>query len=110
MGRDLKPSGRGELEITDVNNEYLNRGAIEVKILGRGHTWFDAGTPQALLEASEFVSTIENRQGLKIACLEEIAYSQGYIDEVRLQRVTERVPRGSYRDYLMEVSSALPRV
>ncbi len=110
ISRHLKPSARGELEITDVNNEYLNRGAIEVEILGRGYTWFDAGVPQALLEASEFVSTIENRQGLKIACLEEIAYSQGYIDEVQLLSVTERVPRGSYRDYLMEVSAVLPRV
>jgi glucose-1-phosphate thymidylyltransferase len=103
IARDLKPSARGELEITDVNNEYLRRDAIEVKILGRGYTWFDAGTPQGLLEASEFVYTIENRQGLKIACLEEIAHRQGYIDSAQLMLLIERAPRGSYRDYLAEL-------
>jgi glucose-1-phosphate thymidylyltransferase len=109
IARDLKPSARGELEITDVNNKYLERDALEVKILSRGHTWFDAGTPQALLEASEFVSTIENRQALKIACLEEIAYNHGYIDEAQLLGIVERMPPGVYRDYLMEIAGAHPR-
>jgi glucose-1-phosphate thymidylyltransferase len=103
FARDLKPSARGEIEITDLNNEYLCRGAIEVKILGRGYTWFDAGTPQGLLEASEFVYTIEHRQGLKIACLEEIAHSQGYIDDAELMGLIARVPQGTYRDYLREL-------
>lgn len=105
VARDLRPSARGELEITDLNNEYLSRRQIEVKILGRGYSWFDAGTPQALLEASEFVSTIESRQGLKIACVEEIAYSQGFIDETQLRSLVEQVPLGSYNDYLTEVSA-----
>ena len=104
IARDLKPSARGELEITDINNEYIVRDTIEVEILGRGYTWFDAGTPQGLLEASEFVYTIENRQGLKIACLEEIAHRQGYIDDMQLQKLIARAPRGSYRDYLAELS------
>jgi glucose-1-phosphate thymidylyltransferase len=103
IARGLKPSQRGELEITDVNNEYLGRNVLAVKILGRGYTWFDAGTPQGLLEASEFVYTIENRQALKIACLEEIAYSLGYIDGEQLSRLIARIPPGSYRDYLAEL-------
>jgi glucose-1-phosphate thymidylyltransferase len=103
IAQDLKPSARGEIEITDVNNQYVDRGAIEVRILGRGYAWFDAGTPQGLLEAAEFVHTVENRQGLKIACLEEIAHSQGYIDRAQLTELIARVPRGSYRDYLAEL-------
>lgn len=103
IAEDLEPSPRGEIEITDVNNKYLERGAIEVEILGRGYAWFDAGTPQGLLEASEFVQTIENRQGLKIACIEEIAHERGYIDHVQLMALIAEVPPGSYRDYLMEL-------
>jgi len=103
VARDLKPSPRGEIEITDVNNYYLKRGAIDVKILGRGYTWFDAGTPEGLLEASEFVHTIENRQGLKIACIEEVAHAQGYIDRTQLRTLIEQVSPGSYRDYLMDL-------
>ncbi len=107
IARGLTPSARGELEITDINSDYLSRGALQVKVLGRGYTWFDAGTPQGLLEASEFVSTIENRQGLKIACLEEIARSQGYIDHDQLRELIARLPDGSYRDYLMELTADL---
>jgi glucose-1-phosphate thymidylyltransferase len=103
IARDLKPSPRGEIEITDVNNHYLERGAIDVEILGRGYTWFDAGTPEGLLEASEFVHTIENRQGLKIACIEEVAHAQGYIDRTQLMTLIEQVSPGSYRDYLMDL-------
>lgn len=105
MAKDLKPSPRGELEITDINNAYLARDTVVVKILGRGYTWFDAGTPEGLLEASEFVHTIENRQGLKIACLEEIAYSQGFITHIELVTLIERAPRGSYRDYLTQLAA-----
>jgi glucose-1-phosphate thymidylyltransferase len=104
IARDLKPSPRGELEITDINNAYIGRDAVDVKILGRGYTWFDAGTPQGLLEASEFVSTIENRQGLKIACLEEIAHSLGYIDDAQMLELIEQTPPGSYRDYLEKLA------
>ena len=104
IARDLKPSARGELEITDVNQQYLRRGAIEVEVLGRGFTWFDAGTPQGLLEASEFVSTVENRQALKIACLEEIAYTLGYIDAAQLRRLISKTPPGSYREYLADLT------
>jgi glucose-1-phosphate thymidylyltransferase len=104
LAKDLKPSARGELEITDINNAYSDRDAIDVKILGRGYTWFDAGTPQGLLEASEFVHTIENRQGLKIACLEEIAYALGYINYAQMLQLIEQTPPGSYRDYLLELA------
>jgi glucose-1-phosphate thymidylyltransferase len=106
LARDLKPSARGELEITDINNAYLNRDAVQVEILGRGYTWFDAGTPEGLLEASEFVHTIENRQGLKIGCLEEIAYSLGYINDAQMLELVEQAPQGSYRDYLKEVTGS----
>lgn len=107
IARGLRPSARGEIEITDINNEYLDRGEMELEILGRGYTWFDAGTPQGLLEASEFVYTIENRQGLKIACLEEIAHSNGYIDNSKLMELIEPLPPGGYRDYLAELTKSL---
>jgi len=103
MARELKPSARGEIEITDINNLYLNRREIEVEVLGRGYTWFDAGTPQSLLEASEFVHTIENRQGLKIACIEEIAHAQGYIDRAQLTRLIAQAPKSHYADYLSDL-------
>ena len=103
IARGLKPSARGEIEITDLNNVYLARGAISVEVLGRGYTWFDAGTPQSLLEASEFVYTIESRQGQKIACLEEIAHAQGYIDRAQLLKLIEGAPRSTYGDYLTEL-------
>jgi glucose-1-phosphate thymidylyltransferase len=105
IARALKPSARGEIEITDINNIYLARGAISVEVLGRGHTWFDAGTPQSLLEASEFVHTIESRQGLKIACLEEIARDQGFVASEALLKTIERAPQSEYRDYLMELGT-----
>jgi glucose-1-phosphate thymidylyltransferase len=104
MARALKPSARGEIEITDINNLYLGRSAITVEVLGRGDTWFDAGTPQSLLEASEFVHTIERRQGLKIACLEEIAHDQGFIGPGHLQQAIEQAPKSEYREYLSEIS------
>ena len=98
--RSLKPSVRGELEITDVNREYLRRGELKVQNLGRGIAWLDTGTHMSLLEASHFIGTLEARQGLKIACLEEIAFRLGFIDAPQMQKVIEGTPKSSYRDYL----------
>jgi len=96
----LKPSARGELEITDVNSIYLERGLLTVERLGRGYAWFDTGTHESLLEAAEFVRTIEMRQDLKIACVEEVAYHMGYIDRERLMRLARHLGRGDYARYL----------
>jgi glucose-1-phosphate thymidylyltransferase len=96
----LKPSARGELEITDLNNVYLQRGMLTVEKLGRGCAWFDTGTHESLLEAAEFVRTIEMRQGLKIACVEEVAYHMGYIDRKRLLTLARYLGKGDYARYL----------
>ena len=96
----LKPSARGELEITDLNNVYLERGLLRVERLGRGWAWFDTGTHRSLLEASEFVRTIEMRQGLKIACVEEVAYHMGYIDRERVLALARRFGKSEYGRYL----------
>ena len=98
--RNLKPSPRGELEITDVNLEYLRRGTLRVEKLGRGIAWLDTGTHMSLLEASHFIGTLEARQGLKIACLEEIAFRMGFIDQTQMGRLIQETPKSSYRDYL----------
>lgn len=103
IARNLKPSARGELEITDVNLEYLRRGELMVEKLGRGIAWLDTGTHQSLLEASHFIGTLEARQGLKIACLEEIALRMGYIDCRTMAEVIAATPNSSYRDYLVRV-------
>jgi glucose-1-phosphate thymidylyltransferase len=100
IARSLKPSGRGELEITDVNNEYLRRGELRVVRLGRGVAWLDSGTYDSLLAASQFVQTLEQRQGLKVACIEEIAYAKGFIDEDQLRQLANRYPASSYGAYL----------
>jgi glucose-1-phosphate thymidylyltransferase len=100
IARDLKPSARGELEITDVNNTYLRRGLLTVARLGRGYAWFDTGTHEDLLEAGEYVRTVEMRQGLKIACIEEVAYHLGYIDRDRLLAEARRFGKNEYGRYL----------
>jgi glucose-1-phosphate thymidylyltransferase len=99
----LKPSARGELEITDVNRVYLEQGALSVQVMGRGTAWLDTGTHESLLEAAHFIETIERRQGLKIACPEEIAYRMGYIDAAQLERLAEPMKKNSYGQYLLAV-------
>jgi glucose-1-phosphate thymidylyltransferase len=99
----LKPSARGELEITDVNLAYADRGLLSVIRLGRGIAWLDSGTHESLLDASNFVATIERRQGLKIACLEEVAFMKGYIDEGEFRSLIESMPNSNYREYLGHV-------
>jgi glucose-1-phosphate thymidylyltransferase len=106
--KELKPSARGELEITDVNQEYLRRGQLKVGIVGRGFAWLDTGSPDRLLEAGEYVATLERRQGLKIACLEEIAWYMGFIDKKQLSRLAEKHPRTDYRRYLETIVTERP--
>jgi glucose-1-phosphate thymidylyltransferase len=103
IAANLKPSARGELEITDVNKAYLERGQLSVEIMGRGIAWLDTGTSDSLLEAAEFVRTLEKRQGFKIACLEEIAYSQGFINEAQLERLIAQFGKSEYAAYLRNV-------
>lgn len=104
IARKLKPSARGELEITDVNRAYLRRGELQVSPLGRGMAWLDTGTPDALLAASHFVQTLEQRTGLKIACLEEIAFTRGYIDLAQLDRLAQRYGSSQYGEYLRRLA------
>ncbi len=99
--RALKPSARGELEITDLNRVYLERGELEVRVMGRGHAWLDTGTHESLIEASLFVQTLEKRQGLKIACPEEIAYRLGYIDATGLEALAAPLVKSGYGQYLL---------
>ena len=105
ISRTLKPSKRGELEITDLNRLYLDAGTLRVELLGRGTAWLDTGTHDSLLEAAQFVSVIENRQGLKIACLEEIAYRKGWIDRAGLNANITRLGKSSYGAYLRRLAS-----
>ena len=101
IAKSLKPSGRGELEITDVNRRYLEDGRLYVERLGRGHAWLDTGTPESLLEASQFIETVERRQGLKIGCPEEVAWHMRFIDDADLERLAARMGNSSYGRYLL---------
>jgi glucose-1-phosphate thymidylyltransferase len=104
IAKRLKPSGRGELEITDVNMTYLRRGDLRVELLGRGYAWLDTGTHEALQQAASYVQAIQERQGLKIACVEEIAYRQGYITREGLQNLGADLAQNDYGQYLMEIA------
>jgi len=103
IASELKPSARGELEITDVNKEYLKRGDLHVELLGRGFAWLDTGTHESLLEASNIIGTIEKRQGLKVSCVEEIAYRMGYIDANQLKCLAKPLCKNGYGRYLLEI-------
>ncbi len=103
LAKDLKPSPRGELEITDLNRLYLDQSQLHVEIMGRGYAWLDTGTHQSLLEASQFIATLEHRQGLKIACPEEIAWRHGWIDEAGLRRLAEPLVKSGYGQYLLHL-------
>ncbi|ELG7149149.1 glucose-1-phosphate thymidylyltransferase RfbA [Listeria monocytogenes] len=103
IAKSIKPSERGELEITDVNKRYLELGELDVELMGRGFAWLDTGTHESLLEASTFIETIERRQNLKIACLEEIAYRMGYIDEDAVEKLAEPLKKNAYGQYLMKL-------
>ena len=100
IAKNLKPSARGELEITDVNREYLNRGKLNVIRIGRGVAWLDTGTPEALLKASSFFGVIEDRQGLKVGCVEEIAYKMKFINRGEFTKLIDSIPKSLYREYL----------
>ncbi|MDQ6626213.1 MAG: glucose-1-phosphate thymidylyltransferase RfbA [Verrucomicrobiota bacterium] len=106
--RALQPSPRDELEITDLNRIYLDRNELNVKLLSRGMAWLDTGTQTSLLEAGNYIATIEHRQGMKIACLEEVAFRKGFIDQRELNATIDRLPKGEYRDYLRIVSEEEP--
>jgi glucose-1-phosphate thymidylyltransferase len=106
--RQLRPSARNELEITDLNLVYLQRNELHVKPLGRGMAWLDTGTQNSLLEAGNYIATIEHRQGLKIACLEEVAYRMRFIDQKQLERILDQLPKGEYREYLGMVCAEGP--
>jgi glucose-1-phosphate thymidylyltransferase len=108
IARKLKPSARGELEITDVNLAYLERGALNVERLGRGYAWLDTGTPDSLVEASEFVRTLERRQGFRIACPEEIAFENGWIDREQLRALGQALSKSGYGQYLLGVAGRDP--
>ena len=100
IAKNLKPSARGELEITDVNLEYLKQGNLKVELLGRGYAWLDTGTPDSLMDASNYIATIERRQGLKIGCIEEVAYRMGYIEQDQLKKIINQSPENDYKKYL----------
>lgn len=104
IAANLKPSPRGELEITDINKEYLNRGKLTVKLMGRGYTWFDTGTHASLMDAAGFVRTIQERSGLMVGCIEEVAYRKGYIDRTQLLELARLQGKSSYGSYLIQIA------
>lgn len=103
ISKNIKPSPRGELEITDVNNVYLQKGKLNVEKIGRGVAWLDTGTPESLLQASNFFGVIEDRQGLKVACIEEIAFTKGFIDKNKFTEVLSKIPKSLYKEYLERI-------
>ena len=103
IAKNIKPSARGELEITDINNEYLKRGKLKVELFGRGMAWLDTGTPTGLLNAANFVEAVQTRQGLYIACIEEIAYNKGYIDDNQLLKLAEPLKKVDYGRYILSL-------
>jgi glucose-1-phosphate thymidylyltransferase len=103
IAKELKPSARGELEISDVNNWYLEHRELRVEYLGRGYAWLDTGTHESLMQASQFIETLEQRQGLKVACPEEIAFRKGYIDAAQLGQLAAKMRQNAYGQYLMQV-------
>jgi len=107
ISKNLKPSARGELEITDVNRVYLEKGQLDVVTMGRGIAWLDTGTDDSLLSSAMFVQTIEKRQGLKIACLEEVAYNKGFIDKARFLEIAENYPNSGYGSYLKQLAARM---
>lgn len=104
IAKNLKPSARGELEITDINKEYLQRGKLDVKLMGRGYAWLDTGTHDSMLEAASFIATIQKRQSLKVACLEEIAYRMGWISRDRLVELAQPLKKNDYGQYLLRLA------
>jgi glucose-1-phosphate thymidylyltransferase len=103
IAKNIKPSDRGELEITSVNQEYLNRKELKVELMGRGYAWLDTGTHESLLDAGSFIETIETRQGLKVACLEEIAYMKGFVSEAQLRKLAEPFSKNQYGKYILNI-------
>ncbi len=103
IAKEIQPSARGELEITSINNRYLERGELKVKLLGRGFAWLDTGTPEALIDAADFVASFQNRQGLYISCIEEIAFKRGFINEGQLKKLAEPIKKTAYGQYLLGI-------
>lgn len=104
IAKHIKPSPRGELEISDVNSEYLKRGQLDVKLMGRGYAWLDTGTHDSMMEAANFIATVQKRQNLKVACLEEIAYRMGYIDRDQLVKLAQPLKKNDYGQYLLRLA------
>jgi glucose-1-phosphate thymidylyltransferase len=103
LAKQVKPSARGELEITDLNRMYLERGQLDVQTMGRGYAWLDTGTHESMMEASQFIYTIENRQGLKVACPEEISWRHGWIDDTQVERLAKPLAKSGYGQYLLRM-------